>query len=63
MGADGFLNALVPLTSLIIPYQIPINWVISYGRTEVQHKVASDALERIISLFNDKGIGSIELIK
>jgi phosphonopyruvate decarboxylase len=63
MNADGFLNALVPLTSLIIPYQIPISWVISTGRQEVQHKVASDSLQSIIDLYVYQGAGDFALIK
>jgi sulfopyruvate decarboxylase TPP-binding subunit len=42
MGADGFMNALNALTSLVIPYDIPINWVISVGRTEEWHTEASN---------------------
>ena len=37
MGVDGFCNALNALTSLVIPYEIPIHWVISVGRQEEWH--------------------------
>jgi len=45
MGADGFMNALNALTSLVIPYGIPINWVISVGRQEEWHKEASKIVQ------------------
>jgi phosphonopyruvate decarboxylase len=51
MSADGFCNAMNPLTSLVIPEKIPMKLVISTGRQEPQHKVMSDILERIINLF------------
>lgn len=46
MGADGFCNALNALTSLVIPYEIPINWVISVGRQEEWHRKASEFVQR-----------------
>ena len=55
MSADGFCNALNPLTSLVIPYEIPIEWIISSGRTEVQHKVMTDTLEKLIKIYDTKG--------
>ena len=48
MSADGFCNALNPITSLVIPEKIEMNLVISSGRQEPQHKVMSDCLEDII---------------
>lgn len=50
MSADGFCNALNVLTSLIIPYKIPIKWLISTGRTEPQHIIMTKELGKI--LFN-----------
>ena len=49
MSADGFMNALNPLTSWVIPDGIKMNFVISYGRQEPAHKVASDVLQDLIS--------------
>lgn len=50
MSADGFCNALNPITSLIIPEGIKMNIIISTGRQEPQHKVMSDILEKMIKL-------------
>ena len=50
MSADGFCNALNPITSLVIPEEIEMNIVISTGRQEPQHKVMSDILEKMIKL-------------
>jgi phosphonopyruvate decarboxylase len=50
MNADGFCNALNPITSLVIPEKIKMNIVISTGRQEYQHKVMSDILMKMIKL-------------
>lgn len=50
MSADGFANALNPLTNLVIPYGVKMNFVISYGRQELPHKVMSDLLLDLIKL-------------
>jgi sulfopyruvate decarboxylase TPP-binding subunit len=47
MSADGFCNALCPLTSWVIPEGIEIDLVISTGRQEAQHKVMSDLIESL----------------
>lgn len=52
MSADGFCNALNPLTSLVMPYAVEMNLVISTGRQESQHKVMSDSLEGILDVLN-----------
>lgn len=48
MSADGFCNALNPLTSLVIPEEIEMTFIISVGRQEKQHKVMTDSLKKII---------------
>lgn len=48
MSADGFCNALNPITSLVIPEGIKMNLVISTGRQEPQHKVMSDCIDNIL---------------
>lgn len=48
MSADGFCNALNPITSYLIPNGIEMNFIISSGRQEPQHKVMSDSLYKII---------------
>ena len=52
MSADGFCNALNPLTSYVIPEEIEMDFVISYGRQEPSHKVMSDILEKLILLLD-----------
>ena len=64
MSADGFCNALNPITSLIIPERIKVNIVISTGRQELQHKVMTDILEKMIKLlpYDPKAV-SFKIIK
>lgn len=50
MSADGFANALNPITNLVIPEGIEMDLVISYGRQEPPHKVMSDILLPLIDL-------------
>ena len=50
MSADGFCNATNPLTSWIIPENIEMDLVISYGRRESQHRIMSDILEPLLKL-------------
>ena len=68
MSADGFCNALNPITSHVIPFRIPMKIVISMGRKEAQHIVMTGILEDIIKLIKKKNKGHakdiiIELIK
>lgn len=49
-SADGFANALNPITNLVIPFNIKMNIVVSYGRQELPHKVMSDMLLPLIKL-------------
>ncbi len=50
MSADGFMNALNFITSWIIPEKIPIHIVISIGRMEPPHYIATEITEPIIKL-------------
>lgn len=50
MSADGFFNALNILTSWIIPECIEVDIVISIGRTEPHHYLATNTIETIINL-------------
>lgn len=52
MSADGFMNALNFLTSWILPDNMPMHFVISIGRREPAHFVASDITEPIINLLS-----------
>ncbi len=64
MSADGFANALNPLTSHVIPFKIKMNLVISYGRMEPQHEVMTRILVPLIKLLNyDPRNLNIKLIK
>jgi len=54
MGSDGFCNALNPLTSLIIPYKIPMNLVIGVRGDLPQHKVMGKNVKKIAKLINLK---------
>ena len=58
MGADGFLNALNALTSLVIPYEIPMNWVVSVGRREEWHIEASKLVQDYV-----KGKSNFRIIR
>jgi phosphonopyruvate decarboxylase len=50
MSADGLMNALNPLTSYVIPEGIEMNIVVSTGRQEPPHKVASDMLPNLLKI-------------
>ena len=64
MSADGFMNALNPLTSCVIPEGIEMNLVISVGRTEYQHRVATNMLKPVLKLLEyDTTKINIELIE
>ena len=52
MGSNGFCNALDALTSLIIPYKIPMNLIIGIRVDEVQHQVMGEKVEEILKIFN-----------
>lgn len=52
MSSDGFMNAMNFLTSWVIPEDIPMHFVISYGRTEKPHYVASDLLEDLVLILD-----------
>lgn len=55
MSADGFCNAMNPLTSLVIPYQIEINFVIGMRTDEPQHIVMGEKVAEILHLL-EKGV-------
>lgn len=55
MSADGFCNALNPLTSYVIPEGIEMNLVISTGRTESPHKEMTRILQPLIKLLKRDG--------
>jgi len=57
MSADGFCNAMNPLTSLVIPYQIEINFVIGMRTDEPQHIVMGEKVAEILHLL-EKGVSS-----
>ena len=64
MSADGFCNALNPLTSLVIPEKIKLNLIISVGREEPAHVVMTKALRAILKAIKyDPRKISIKLIE
>ena len=64
MGSNGFCNALDALTSLIIPYQIPIKLVIGVRADVAWHLIMGAEIHNIIDdLFNDSETVSIKIIK
>lgn len=62
MSADGFCNALNPLTSLVIPYQIEMNLIISKRTDEPQHKVMGEKVNQIMKDICGDGIVSFNYI-
>jgi len=62
MSADGFCNALNPITSLLIPYKIPCDLVISKRDDEPQHKVIHDSIHQIIKAVVGDGISTLNYL-
>jgi sulfopyruvate decarboxylase TPP-binding subunit len=54
MSADGFMNALNFITSWVIPEEIEMNIVISIGRMEKPHYIATEITEPIIKMLEEK---------
>jgi sulfopyruvate decarboxylase TPP-binding subunit len=54
MSADGVMNALNFITSWVIPEKIPLHLVVSIGRREPPHFVASDITEEILTNLIEK---------
>ena len=50
MSADGFCNALNPITSWVLSDKVKMDLIISSGRQEKQHRVMSTILRDIIKL-------------
>lgn len=59
VSADGFMNCLNFITSWIIPEKIPMHIVISIGRTEKPHYIATEITEPIIKLLETYGTETI----
>lgn len=51
MQSDGLCNALNPITSLLMPYEIPVRFVISHRWDHPQHEVMGEKLYRVLELF------------
>lgn len=52
MQSDGFSNAINALTTLVIPYNIPVNLLISVRKDGPQHIVMGEKIKDIIKMFN-----------
>jgi phosphonopyruvate decarboxylase len=50
MSADGLCNALNPITSLVIPYQIPMDFIIGIRTDEPQHKVMGEKASKFLEI-------------
>lgn len=56
MSADGFMNALNPITSWAIPEKVKMKLVISIGRKERQHYVATEIIPDIIDKLQSRDL-------
>ena len=52
MQSDGFSNAINALTTLVIPYNIPVNLFISIREDGPQHIIMGENIKKIIKMFN-----------
>ena len=52
MGSNGFANALEFITSLLIPYEIPINLIVAKRCDVAWHGVMGNNLKKFIKLIN-----------
>jgi phosphonopyruvate decarboxylase len=62
MSADGLCNALNPLTSLVIPYQIEMDLIIAARKDEPQHKVMGEKAIEIMKSICGDGVVSFNYI-
>lgn len=51
MQSDGFCNAMNPLTSLVIPYGIPVKFIIGLRKDHPQHEVMGENFEKLREMF------------
>ena len=56
MSADGFMNCMNAITSWVMPENIEMDLVISIGREEPPHIVATRTVEPIIELLQQNGL-------
>ena len=63
MGGNGLFNALDAITSLVIPYDIPIKLIIGLRTDVFQHKIAGNTVKKIIDIIYAKGTRDIKFIK
>ena len=52
MQSDGLCNALNAITSLLMPYEIPVRLVISHRSGLPQHRVMGEKLQEVLRLFD-----------
>lgn len=55
MQSDGVCNALNAITSLCIPYQIPVNFVISIREDEPQHYIMGKTVKKLLEMYAYEG--------
>jgi len=54
MQSDGVCNALNAITSLCIPYEIPVNFIISIREDEPQHRVMGQTVKKLLKMYEYK---------
>jgi len=55
MQSDGVCNALNAITSLCIPYEIPMNFIISIRTDEPQHHIMGATIKDLIKMYEYEG--------
>ena len=63
MDSNGFANALEPLTSLVIPYKIPIQLIIGLREDCEQHAIMGREMYNILSDLSEYGNIHIKIIQ
>lgn len=51
MQSDGVCNALNAITSLCIPYNIPVNFIISIREDEPQHHIMGQTVKKLLKMY------------
>jgi len=54
MQSDGVCNALNAITSLCIPYEIPMNFIISIREDEPQHYIMGKTVKKLLKMYEYK---------
>ncbi len=60
MDSNGLANALEPLTSLCLPYRIPVELIIAKRTDKPWHAVMGERTEEILKMINYEDKASIK---